>query len=317
MEKINLHLRPEFTYELVLGIPYANYLQSIGRLGEVNVCIGMRPYYFFTDNIKEIYDSRTIDNSKSGIANLPNDWLHHNSMAVLGRDYSELNESEKILANGVLDYSEWLPPDYIQKFDGSDIDLSGKIIVINNQFNVEKNRYPTRYFNIECLFEMFYELTKRGYTIVYNRPTNSEFINDENERKTVAAKLKLEAFVDGHGIMSDHDLADQVQGVYNFKDLWKQTDLSYNEFQLNLYTKAYGFIGLVGGAGTLASFYKKPTILYATVSRAIQDGYFSEDSYYQKLSDGNVHPIIDPRDEQLKRGSHDYTKLYEKIKELF
>lgn len=316
MEKIDLNLRPEFTYELVLGIPYANYLQSIGRLGKVNVCIGMRPYYFFADEVNEVFTNRTVDNKKSGILDLPNDWLHHNAVSLTGKDYSELTEQEKVEVNGVLDYKEWLPPDYTKAYDGSHIDMD-KLIVINNQFNVEKLRFPTRFFSIECLFNMFYTLTQKGYTIVYNRPENTEFIIDENEVKTLKAGLKLEALVEGHGIMSDYDLAEQVSGVYNFKQLWKKSGMSYNEFQLNLYAKAVGFIGVVGGAGTLAAYYKKPTVLYATVSRAIADGYFSEDSYYQKLSDGNVHPIVDKREDQLKRGGNDYTELLEKINELF
>ena len=129
--------------------------------------------------------------------------------------------------------------------------------------------------------------------------------------------MNLIANVEGLGIMTDYELTEHYDGVSLFKDLLSDSNYSYNEYQLRLFDRADGFIGLVGGAGTLSSFYKKPTIMYATVSRARRISYWTPDSYYQVLSDQNAHPIIDDRQHQLRRGCHDYTELYKKIKELF
>ena len=265
----------------------------------------------------EEYKSRTVNNHESGVMDLPNTWLHHNALAVYGKDYGDMTEEEKCLADGVLDYTRWSLPDYRDMYDGSGVDISGPLIVINNQYNIEKGREPTRYFDIECLYNMFNMLTEKGYTIVYNRPDNTEFVTDENEKRTLWAGLHIYADVEDHGQIDDYTLCNHFENVHKFKDLLKESSLSYNEYQLNLFAKADGFIGLVGGAGTLSCFYQKPTIMYATVSRAIRPSYWSEDSYYQVMSNQNAHPVIDTRDDQIARGGHDYSKLYELIEELF
>lgn len=316
--KIDLHLRPEFTYELVQAVPYAKWLHDAGQLGTVYTSVGMSPYYFFADSVEEIYNERTIDNRHSGVLSLPNTWLHHNAVAVFGKDYGDMTDAEKIQANGVLDYTQWTPPNYAAQFPGEYLDLPEKLIIINNQYNIEKGMYPTRYFDLTCLSEMFGMLSDAGYTIIYNRPTNTEFTIDDNERATLEHRLELSQVVEGVGNMTDYQLCDYYESVIQYNELMSRyPKVLYNDFQLNLFSRASGFIGLVGGAGTLSCFYQKPTIMYATVSRAIADGYWKPESYYQKLSNQNAHPVVDKREDQMKRGSHDYSKIYELIKELF
>jgi hypothetical protein len=318
---INLHLRPEFTYELVQAIPYAKWLHDRGELGTVYVCNGMAPYYFFADNVVEKYDQRTIDNKTSGVLQLPNTWLHHNAEAVMGKDYSLLTEEEKVEANGVLDYTKWTPPDYRAEYQEdakNHIAFDKPLIIINNQYNIEKGMMPTRYFSIECLYDMFSTLEEAGYQVVYNRPRNTEFTIDENEHNTIRNGLKLQADVAGVGIMTDYDLCKHFDNVVTFESLHATYEqYTYNEFQLRLFCLAEGFVGLVGGAGTLSCYYHKPTIMYGTVSRAIADGYWKPTSYYQKLSDRNAYPVIDKRTEQIARGGHDYSELHYLINDLF
>lgn len=350
MELIDLHLRPEFTYELVLGVPYAKWLHDNRKLGTVYTSKGMSPYYYFAHSVVEQYDERTINNDLSGVKGLPNNWLHHNAMAIFGRDYSQLTEEEKIQANGVLDYSQWTPPDYATEFGRRYLYISKlfkkPIIIINNQYNIEKGLQPTRFYDIECLYTMI-EMLKDKYQIVYNRPKNTEFVVDENEVQSRG--MELVADVEGIGRMTDYDLIKRYPGeaflfnelldeenlsIENYNknlgerewDSWmsavgssphRKFKLSYNEFQLRLFGRAHGFIGLVGGAGSLSCFYKKPTIMYESVSRAVAPGYWSPDSYYQMLSNQNAYPVIDKREDQLARGGHDYSKLYELIERLF
>ena len=89
ISKTDLHLRPEFTYELVLGVPYAKWLHDNDMLGTVYTSVGMTPYYYFADNVEAIYTERTVDNKQSGVLELPNTWLHHNAVNVFGKDYGE------------------------------------------------------------------------------------------------------------------------------------------------------------------------------------------------------------------------------------
>lgn len=318
---IDLHLHPEFTYELVLGVPYAKWLNDRRQLGVVYTCKDMAPYYYFADRVVEKYDQRTINNSISGIQDLPNNWIHHNAMVVFGKDYGDMTPEEKLRADGVLDYSQWTPPDYATVYGGEMRGLKLKknkpLIIINNQFNIEKGQQPTRYFDIECIYLML-EMLSKDYQIVYNRPNNTKFPVDENEQNTLHQNLRLEANVEGLGIISDYELIAKYPGnVHTFDKLHAMTDYSYNEFQLRLFAQAHGFIGLVGGGGTLSCFYKKPTILYETVSRALSPGYWSPDSYHQVLSGQNAHPVLDRRDKYPDGMGHDYHRLYELINELF
>lgn len=316
---IDLHLRPEFAYELVLGVPYAKWLNDRGRLGVVYTCKDMKPYYYFANRVQEVYTERTINNSISGIQDLPNNWIHHNAMAVFGKDYGDMTPVEKLKADGVLDYSKWTPPDYASHYGMKDLKsdklFTKPIIIINNQYSIERGLRPTRYYDIECLYIMI-EMLKEKYHIIYSRPQNTEFSVDENESNSLG--MVLDADVEGLGIISDYELISKYPGdVYTFDKLHGMTDYSYNEFQLRLYARAHGFIGLVSGVGTLSCFYKKPTILYTTVSRALSPGYWSPDSYHQVLSGQNAHPVLDPHDPRLNDTGHDYHRVYELINELF
>ena len=101
-----IDLNPEFGYELVCGMPYAYYLKKQGKKVKVITCRGMSPFYWFCDEVEEKYESRSVDNNTNGVQNLPNNWIHHNAMAVFGKDYNELTEDEKFKANAWLDYSQ-------------------------------------------------------------------------------------------------------------------------------------------------------------------------------------------------------------------
>ena len=111
-----IDLHPEFGLELVMGIPYAYWLHERGELEKVHTVKGMKPFYYFCDNVEETFDTRTLDNRNSGLEKAPNEWVHHNAVAVTGKDYSELTTKEQNDINGVLDYSEWIPPPYTEYY---------------------------------------------------------------------------------------------------------------------------------------------------------------------------------------------------------
>ena len=304
---------PEFGYELVCAIPYANWLQQQGQLEKVITCKGMRPYYYFCNNIEEKYDRRSIDNRSNGVQNLPNTWIHHNAIAVTGKDYSELTEDEKYKVNGVLDYSQWSPPNYKLIYQDDSLQLPEKFIVISNRYNLEHGQVPVGYFDIEFLYNTILHLTNQGYSVVYKRPSNTEFATDPNEIEN----LNITADVNDIGVITDYQLIEMLPDAYLFDDIVSSINTTYNEAQLKIFSKASGFISMGGGSSILCSYFDVPVVIYVNTSGDIRPGYFDGDSYFNKLSKATVYPIIDTKEDILKRGYRDYNKLYETIYKVF
>ena len=69
---------PEFGVELILSVPYAYWLHEQGKLEKVITSKGMKPFYYFCDNVEEKYNYRTIDNNEAKTIKLPNDWVFGN-----------------------------------------------------------------------------------------------------------------------------------------------------------------------------------------------------------------------------------------------
>ena len=58
-----LEINPEFGIELALVVPYAYWLHKNNQLDEVVTSVGMKPFYYFCDNVHEDFKHRTIDNN--------------------------------------------------------------------------------------------------------------------------------------------------------------------------------------------------------------------------------------------------------------
>jgi len=186
---ITIKSNPEFASELVCIIPYTYWLHQNNQLEYVVTSRGMKPFYYFCDDVREEFSERTIDNAAAGLNELSNNWLHHNSVKVFGIDYSDLNDEDKRKANGVLDYSQWTPPPYKEYYKNDEIGFGKPIVFISNKYNLEFNQEPFGYFDIKCLYEMFSYLTENGYAVVYKRVTNEEedFTLDQNEVNSIRA----------------------------------------------------------------------------------------------------------------------------------
>ena len=307
-----IDIRPEFGYELVCAAPYAYWLKEQGEYVKVVTSKGMKPFYWFCDEVEEVYTSRSVDNSTNGVQNLPNTWIHHNAIAVFGKDYSLLTEEEQRQANGWLDYSKWIAPPYAEKYKKEGVPNLGKYVVISNRFNLEHGQAPIGYFDIESLYTMFNMLTEKGYNVIYKRPRNTEFATDPNELQN----RDIAANVEGQGVITDYDLTKYFSNVYLFDDIVKEVGGTYNEAQLAIYSSAEGFISMGGGSSILCSYFNKPVIIYVNTSKDIRPGYFEGESYFNKLSSAKVVPVVDTLDEIIKRGYKDYTKVFEAIKEV-
>ena len=308
-----LDLNPEFGYELVCAAPYAYWLKEQGEYVKIITSKGMKPFYWFCDEVEEKYNIRSIDNSRNGVQNLPNNWIHHNALAIFGKDYSLLTDIEKEQANGWLDYTKWIAPPYSKKYFNKSKPLLDNYIIISNRYNLEHGQEPVGYFDIQCLYEIFTSLTEKGYNVVYKRPKNIEFATDPNE----LLNQDITANVEGHGIISDFELTEFFDNVYLFDNLVSEIGSSYNEAQLNIYSKAEGFISMGGGSSILCSYFNKPVIIYVNTSKDIRPGYFDGESYFNKLSNASIIPVVDKKDDILKRGYRDYTQVYKNILNTF
>ena len=303
---ITIKTNCEFASELVCVIPYVYWLHQNNQLEGVITSKGMKPFYYFCDNIEEVFDYRTFDMKQNGLNDVPNNWIHHNAEAVFNKTYSELSKEEEIKANGVLDYSQWTPPPYKNHFGFWDefIDLK-PYVVISNNYNIEAGNdisETRRYFNLNTLSNMFFYLQEAGYNVVYKRPDNTEFAPDQNEIATLQGGHEFQEITQ-EGKMSDYDLCGYYDNVYNLNDF----DIDdYNEFQMKCFANADGFVTPNGGGGILCACFDKPVVFYVPSGKETRPGYLTnDDSYINKLSNADIHV------------TYNYSELLDKVKEVY
>ena len=303
-------LNPEFASELVCVIPYTYWLHQNNQLEKVITSKGMPPFYYFCDNVEERFEFRHFDINTNGLREVPNDWIHHS----VGQAYSTFSEEEQVEANGVLDYSQWTPPPYKDYYQTDEFNHLKPYIVVNNNYNIEFGNLITeslRYFNIETLNEIFNHLTEKGYNVIYKRPDNTEFAPDQNEIATLQGGYEFIEITD-QGVLSDNDLCEYYDGVYNINDFDHGDEFSYNEFQLECFSGADGFITTNGGGGILCAYFGKPVLFYVPHGKELRPGYLTkENSYIKKLSNADIHVVLDEGE------TNDYSELIRKMKEIF
>ena len=316
---------PEFGIELALALPYAYWLHEQGKLEKVITSKGMKPFYYFCDNVEEKYDFRTIDNSAAGLDSLPNSWIYGNkkNAELYKKDWEHWKSFRDVERGcGILDYTEWKMPDYKNHYKNDKFKFEKPFIVVANRYNWEHGGPPIGHFNIKCLYEIFNYLTDSGYMVIYKRPKNTEFPIDQNEMNTLRNGEELKAEVDGIGTMTDFDLTEQYDDVCLFDDFLKDyPQYTYNELQLNLFANAKGFIGMSGGSTLLLSLFQKPTITYLYNSSDLRDKFWENadgieniKNYYYMMNPNTI-PVVDRDCEKMK--NNDNKEFLNKIKETF
>ena len=308
MSKIDIEMTAEFASDVVLGIPYAYWLHKQNKLGKVRVCKGMKPFYYFAEDIEEAFEERTLDNS-IGLKDVPNKWLHNSEAG--GRRH------------GVIDYSEWECPPFREHYRNNLFDDLKPFVVVNNIYNIEPgdDGYRTyRYFDMKNLCEIFNYLTNSGYTIVYKRPDNTEFALDQNEYITNSENVtsKLKATITGHGIMNDWELCGLYEKVHLINDLIDKHDMDYSTFNLRLFAETEGFVTINGGGSQFCACFGKPMVIYTMKGPELRPGYLEQtDSYIKMLSNAEVYPVFDFWEEHEKNGGRNYNLLNETIAKVF
>ena len=320
---ITVDIHPEFGIELALGLPYVYWLHENNQLEKVVTSKGMKPFYYFCDNVEEKYDYRTIDNSAAGLDSLPNPWIYGNKHnAQLYKDdwtlWKDFMCEEK--GCGILDYRKWEVPDFTKQYKNNRFLFNKPFIVVSNRYNWEHGSKPIGYFDIKCLYEIFNYLTEKGYMVIYKRPTNTEFPPDQNELATLQNKEILSADVDGIGKITDHELTNYYEDVILFDDIVKEnSDLTYNEVQLKLFANADKFVAMSGGSTLLLNLFKKPTITYLYNSSDLRENFWESKNgnvnikNYYYMMNPNVIPFVDENCVDMKNAN--YYKFLNSIKE--
>jgi len=316
--KKTIDVHPEFGIELTLALPYAYWLHQNDKLNKVITSKDMKPFYYFCDNVEERYTERTVDNAAAGLNSLPNNWLHHNAWANFGKDHDDLDKEQQRESNGFLDYSQWTPPPLEKIYKNDRFVFEKPIVIINNSFNIEGGTMPTRYFSIECLYEMFTYLTEQNYIVIYRRPKNKELPTiDQNEMNTIQNLGDIEDNVEGVGLLNDYQLTEYFEDVLLFDELLeKNKDLSYNEFQCMLYANCDKFISYVGGGGIISTYFGGTNIMWVSRGKEVRDGYLEENSYYRQYSDCNLINVFDT-EEKYPHKIENYKELLETIRREF
>jgi len=320
---ITVDIHPEFGIELALGLPYVYWLHENNQLEKVVTSNGMKPFYYFCDNVEEKYDYRTIDNSAAGLDSLPNPWIYGNKHnAQLYKDdwtlWKDFMCEEK--GCGILDYRKWKVPDFTKQYKNNRFLFNKPFIVVSNRYNWEHGTKPVGYFDIKCLYEIFNYLTEKDYMVIYKRPKNTEFPPDQNEMATLHNKEILSANVDGIGEITDHELTNYYEDVILFDDIVKEnSDLTYNEVQLKLFANADKFIAMSGGSTLLLNLFKKPTITYLYNSSDLRENFWESKNgnvnikNYYYMMNPNVIPFVDENCVDMKNAT--YHRFLNLIKE--
>ena len=320
---ITVDIHPEFGIELALGLPYVYWLHENNQLEKVVTSKGMKPFYYFCDNVEEKYDYRTIDNSAAGLDSLPNPWIYGNKHnAQLYKDdwtlWKDFMCEEK--GCGILDYRKWKVPDFTKQYKNNRFLFKKPFIVVSNRYNWEHGTKPVGYFDIKCLYEIFNYLTEKDYMVIYKRPKNTEFPPDQNEMATLHNKEILSANVDGIGEITDHELTNYYEDVILFDDIVKEnSDLTYNEVQLKLFANADKFIAMSGGSTLLLNLFKKPTITYLYNSSDLRENFWESKNgninikNYYYMMNPNVIPFVDENCVDMKNAT--YHRFLNLIKE--
>lgn len=295
---MTIDINPEFGIELVVGVPYAYWLHKNGQLEKVITSKGMKPFYYFCDDVEEKYDYRTVDNKQAGLDALPNNWIYgFKQNAELYKDsWPDWNKFSTVERGcGILDYRQWEMPNYSEKYKETSLNLHKSTIVVSNRYNYEHGEAPVGYFDIECLYNIFTYLTEKGYHVVYKRPKNTEFPIDQNEATTLIQKYELKAEVQGIGTISDYDLVGYFENVTLLDDIVSDNEtLTYNEVQLQLFANAEGFITMGGGSTLFTCLFQKPTVAYygRAMSEASRDRFWQAEDGTRNIK--NYHYMINP-----------------------
>jgi hypothetical protein len=237
----------EFTWDMIRALPKCYYYHSNKIPFEVNCKPGLSSLYSaFAEKITEVKRFDAV-----------NDTLSYNKEAP------------------AYTLNEWKPPPLKEMYSNK-IKFKKPTVVIQNKFSKEWFSGPYNYFSTDFLENVLDILTKKGYDIVYIRPTGTRkgYYVDQNEI----------LLFDDHKMINSN-----FPNVYTLeKFLIKYKNFSYNQMQFALEAGSEKHLTVSGGNAC---------------GRGAGRGVWKTDSWLSKLSGAKIY------------GFNDYQSIIEKIRE--
>lgn len=208
----------EFDPELRYVLPFAYWHYLNGTLKKTISCKGTKELYFFSPDHEERYDKRKVNASFMAF-HIPN-MTHSNSFS----------------------YKKWKQVPLKQHYSNNLFVYDKPLLVIANKYNIEWDRPPINFLDIETLDQII-SACKGRYQIVYNRPQPKNIVEDNSE----ILDLYEHAWIRKQHpeVIFMDDLFEQYGGQVN----------NFNHLQLMVYANCNHFISIHGGTGALASYF--------------------------------------------------------------
>lgn len=247
----------EFAFELLAVVPYAHWLHEQGRLEFTVSTEDTRSlYYFSRRHIERSTPRRYVPITEYPVG----------EQGVVEYDAWGFPES--------LDTTQWSPPPYREVFADDRFAFPKPLVVVGNKTSDEPylgrdsgvNTIP-----IGTLVTLVERLTAR-YTVVYNRPRESDIVGDHDELREPG---------DIEAVAAMHPDAMTIQQVHA-----EHPDLTFNELQLRLYASCERFVSVLGGGSYLASWFGGTNIVYAQAGWEIDCGAYER--WFDRFSGADV-----------------------------
>lgn len=223
----------EFGYEMIMVVPYVYYLYLNKIDFRLITSKNMEPfYYFLQDQLVEYKYEKRTYSIPSGV------------------EIKNLHMKKLLL-------EKWTPPPYIDFYKEKNKNiLNEKYFVISNKYTIEWGEDPINYLSLELLEKIFNEFS--DIKIVYNRPLSKLLVEDNQS----------------YIRFNDYILTEKFENVLNINDLYekKESNISFNEFQINILANAMFTVSVQGGNSILSCFCNKINLIYAK-----KGGEFSTD----------------------------------------
>lgn len=213
----------EFQQELLYVIPFAYWHYKNGTLLKSIGCKYTNELYYFSPKHEELYERRN--------------YLNNDSVEIP-------NASHNIKINKC----KWQAPPFKEVYKNNSFSFSKPVLIIANRYNSEWGNNPISFFSLQDL-DILFNLLKKDYQIIYNRPSEGDIINDNSS---------IHELNDFEWITDNHK---EILLLERLKSQNGLTANNYNHLQLQVYANSSKFISVHGGTATLASYFGGQNII--------------------------------------------------------
>lgn len=208
-------------------------------------------------------------------------------------------------------FGQWAPPDYRAHYEHTsltlDLDADKPLLIVHNKcaaqdqtglahshtyrelcsvsaacrFTQEWDGPPVNFIDVATLLALFEMLTPR-YTCVYIRPHPGQ---------------KLEGYAFDHSNALEFDDFQAIQEAFPqvkfFHTLLAEhRQMSFNDLQLALHSRAENYVSVLGGNAVLASYFARSNVIYAVKGQEVGNVGFEYKELYAKLSPSHNATVL-------------------------